>query len=111
MEPGRSACPECGAIFHDGRWSQAAASIDAHARLCPACKRVRDKYPAGVVMIGGDFGACAPERVVRVGVRQPYQVGPRDYRLRTSAASDSDTSFTCTWLTRGRKRSRNRTGS
>jgi len=52
-----AACPDCGAVFHGGRWRWGEAPEGAHARLCPACRRVRDKYPAGVVLIGGEFGA------------------------------------------------------
>lgn len=50
-----AACPECGAVFHGGRWRGGATTPDAHARLCPACKRMRDDLPAGIVLVGGDF--------------------------------------------------------
>lgn len=56
--PEPAACPDCGAVFHHGRWRTGAAPPDAHAHLCPACRRVRERLPAGVVHIGGDFGAA-----------------------------------------------------
>jgi NMD protein affecting ribosome stability and mRNA decay len=52
---GPTACPECGAVFHAGRWSWAAKPAGAHESLCPACRRVRDRYPAGYVTLAGKF--------------------------------------------------------
>lgn len=49
-------CPDCGAVFHDGRWQWAATRpIDAHEQSCQACHRIRDKYPAGIVTLSGSF--------------------------------------------------------
>lgn len=61
-----SACPECGAIFHEGRWRWGTAPANAHAHLCPACRRVRDKFPAGVVLIGGDFDTAEKDEYLRI---------------------------------------------
>ena len=51
-----SVCPECGAVFVDGRWRWS-ASPPSHAdrELCQACHRIRDKYPAGIVTLSGGF--------------------------------------------------------
>jgi len=48
-------CPDCRAVFHAGRWQWLAAAADAHDELCPACRRVRDEFPAGVVTLEGSF--------------------------------------------------------
>ena len=48
-------CPDCGALFHAGRWQWGERSATATEVLCPACHRVRDRFPAGFVSIGGDF--------------------------------------------------------
>jgi hypothetical protein len=50
-----TACPECDAVFREGRWSWASAPTDAARQLCPACRRIRDDYPAGYVIAKGDF--------------------------------------------------------
>jgi hypothetical protein len=50
-------CPECGAVFHKGRWTWAARPADAREHRCPACSRIRDKYPAGSITISGPFAA------------------------------------------------------
>jgi NMD protein affecting ribosome stability and mRNA decay len=48
-------CTECGAVFHKGRWTWSAKPADADEIICPACLRIRDKYPKGLVTIKGGF--------------------------------------------------------
>jgi NMD protein affecting ribosome stability and mRNA decay len=48
-------CPDCDAVFHDGRWEWADAPQGAHEAHCPACRRTRDKLPAGSVTLAGAF--------------------------------------------------------
>lgn len=52
-EPAR--CPDCGAVFHGGRWQWKDAPAGAHEVVCPACMRIRDKFPAGFLALSGDF--------------------------------------------------------
>jgi len=52
-----SACPQCGASYREGRWTWQSAPAGSHKRLCPACERIRDRYPAGVLHVGGAFAA------------------------------------------------------
>ena len=49
-------CPGCGAVYHQGHWQwQASRPADAQEVNCPACQRIADKVPAGLVEISGDF--------------------------------------------------------
>lgn len=48
-------CPDCGAVFHKGRWSWGEAPADAARERCQACHRVADDYPAGYVTLRGAF--------------------------------------------------------
>ncbi len=50
-----SVCPDCGAVFHAGRWQWGARPSGAAEVVCAACHRVRDHFPAGFVHIGGQF--------------------------------------------------------
>lgn len=50
-----AACPDCGAVFHQGRWQWSPPPAEAVAHLCPACRRTREKIPAGVVTLEGEF--------------------------------------------------------
>lgn len=52
-EPTR--CPECGVVFHGGRWQWAEAPEGAHESLCPACRRARESLPAGYLTLSGPF--------------------------------------------------------
>lgn len=58
--PEPSVCPDCGAIFHAGRWQWGERQPDAsetNELRCPACQRIKDDFPAGFVHVGGPFFA------------------------------------------------------
>jgi NMD protein affecting ribosome stability and mRNA decay len=49
-------CPECNAVFSNGRWQwMESRPRPSRQELCPACHRIRDHYPAGVVTLAGAF--------------------------------------------------------
>jgi hypothetical protein len=52
-EPTR--CPDCGAVYRRGRWGWGRAPEGAHQARCPACRRIRDRFPAGYVTLSGPF--------------------------------------------------------
>ena len=52
-EPTR--CGTCGASFRHGRWQWGSTPQAGHIALCPACKRIRDKLPAGEITLEGAF--------------------------------------------------------
>lgn len=52
---GHVACPECKAVFAKGRWQWGTPDASARDELCPACRRIRDRLPAGFVRIDGPF--------------------------------------------------------
>jgi NMD protein affecting ribosome stability and mRNA decay len=53
--PTPTVCPECGAVFADGRWQWLPRPDSAHREMCPACHRVHDRFPAGYVKLDGEF--------------------------------------------------------
>ncbi len=53
--PEPTACPQCGALFHQGHWQWGTAPNDAHKESCPACHRMNDHCPAGFVTLEGEF--------------------------------------------------------
>lgn len=54
VEP--TVCPECGAVYHAGRWQWTQPHpVDANRVSCQACHRIRDKYPAGRLTLHGGF--------------------------------------------------------
>jgi NMD protein affecting ribosome stability and mRNA decay len=53
--PEPTVCPTCQAVFAGGRWTWDRIPHDAHEQQCPACQRIRDEFPAGYVMVKGEF--------------------------------------------------------
>ncbi len=53
--PEPTLCPQCGAVYHKGRWQWTPAPEGANEELCQACHRTNDDYPAGIVTLGGGF--------------------------------------------------------
>ena len=53
--PEPTLCPECGAVFSGGRWTWQDSPEQANSALCPACRRISDRYPAGYVELKGPF--------------------------------------------------------
>lgn len=56
-------CPQCGAVFSNGRWRWTDASGAVEA-LCPACHRTNDRYPAGEIILSGSFVATHGDEVL-----------------------------------------------
>jgi len=48
-------CTGCHAVFHEGRWTWEKAPAGADQQVCPACRRIEDDYPAGVLTLSGRF--------------------------------------------------------
>jgi NMD protein affecting ribosome stability and mRNA decay len=52
---GHAACPDCGAVFANGRWQWGTRHASATDERCPACRRIKEHLPAGFVKIDGPF--------------------------------------------------------
>ena len=50
-----SYCPQCNAVYQNGRWQWLARPAAANPELCQACHRSNDHYPAGIVTLAGGF--------------------------------------------------------
>ncbi len=48
-------CPDCHASFVGGRWRWDAAPPGSAQHRCPACRRIHDQFPAGLVTLGGPW--------------------------------------------------------
>lgn len=64
--PEPTVCPGCGAAYRRGRWQWADQDRGGAQHLCPACRRIRDHQPAGVVTLGGPFLAEHGEEIVNL---------------------------------------------
>lgn len=56
----------CGAVFRNKRWVQEAsdsARPEGQSLLCPACHRISDQNPAGIISLRGDYYASHAEEI------------------------------------------------
>ena len=80
-------CTDCGAVLHRGRWAWSATPQDAQRILCPACRRIRDKLPAGTLTLEGDFIDAHRDEVTRL-VRNEEKLENADHPLHRIMAID-----------------------
>lgn len=50
---GPGCCPGCGAVYLRGRWSWRGRPYGARSIECPACERIRERTPAGILTLDG----------------------------------------------------------
>jgi hypothetical protein len=64
--PDVTVCGDCEAVFRGGRWrwAQVAHPSGTRREICPACRRIRDRYPAGEVTIRGEFARAHRDEVL-----------------------------------------------
>lgn len=85
-------CPDCGAVFRSGRWQWLPKPEHAHQATCPACHRVRDRFPAGYVTVAGEFFAkheqeiCNRYITVKRGKKRGIRCSASSRSRRTSKA-------------------------
>jgi len=48
-------CPDCNAVYENGRWHWGETPTGAAETTCQACQRIQDQYPAGELTLRGDF--------------------------------------------------------
>jgi NMD protein affecting ribosome stability and mRNA decay len=61
--PDPTVCVACRAMYREGRWIWGAPPVDAHRTVCPACRRIQDDYPAGLVLVEGEFASAHPQEI------------------------------------------------
>lgn len=65
-----TACPQCGVVYHDGRWQWVARAEGGGEELCPACRRINDRFPAGIVTLHGNFAMEHTAEMIRLARHQ-----------------------------------------
>jgi len=61
-----SVCPQCGLIYHKGRWQRAVRLQNANEHVCPACHRDNDRNPAGYLTLAGPYLRAHGEELRRL---------------------------------------------
>lgn len=103
--PEPTKCPDCGAIFHGGRWTWGDAPEGAQAHRCPACSRIHDRVPAGILVMGGDFLEAHRDEIMNLVRNQELKEKGEHPLERIMAVDDGDggdtvVTFTGVHLTR-----------
>ncbi len=59
---GNSICDKCHAVYHNKRWyldeemySEKSAQKKINRVLCPACRKMKDRFPGGILKLKGEF--------------------------------------------------------
>jgi hypothetical protein len=61
---GSARCTECGAAYVNGHWRwQGSMPPAAGTTMCPACRRIKDRYPAGELTVSGSFAAAHAKEI------------------------------------------------
>ena len=67
-------CGDCKSVYHGQRWhpkEQVAATVKPNGRavsytLCPACLKIRDRMPGGIVHMSGGFLSLHREEILNL---------------------------------------------
>jgi NMD protein affecting ribosome stability and mRNA decay len=63
--PEGARCKGCGIVYHNKRWQMEATGEEPSCEvLCPACQRMEDGNPAGVVTLSGAYLAAHGEEIL-----------------------------------------------
>ena len=82
-------CPQCAAVFHQGRWHWAPKPAESHEELCSACHRIQDKQPAGVVTLTGPFAREHRKEIIELA-RHQEQAEKNDHPMNRIMAIEED---------------------
>ena len=83
-------CPDCGAVFHQGRWRWGSAPEGSHSHRCPACARLHDRMPAGVLTLQGEFFDAHRTEIMHLIQHQEATEKPEHPLERIMAIDDTE---------------------
>jgi NMD protein affecting ribosome stability and mRNA decay len=69
--PDGMVCPDCEAVYQGGHWlwpreDETSDTTGNDRYLCPACRRIQDNFPAGVVFLEGEYLTRRREEIVNL---------------------------------------------
>jgi hypothetical protein len=104
---GPASCPDCGVVYIDGRWQWSSERpADTREETCPACRRIRDHVPAGILKLRGDYFIAHREEIMRLVANKVDRQNAQHPMKRIMHVDDSNPRetvvlFTDTHLPRG----------
>ena len=76
-----SVCGTCGLSYRRGRWVRGRGATQAKRVTCPACQRIADRYPAGIVKLSGAYLRAHREEIEHL-IRHVEQREQRSHPLK-----------------------------
>ena len=65
--PEPTVCPVCKATYKGGRWTWEKIEEDGYNEaVCPACRRIQDKYPGGILRVEGSYFAERKDEIMNL---------------------------------------------
>ena len=80
-------CRRCGAIYRNARWQWGEKPADAHEEPCPACRRIEEELPAGIVTVHGPLTPTRKDEIIGLA-RHQEQAENREHPLNRIIAID-----------------------
>ena len=62
--PDGTMCSDCRAVYRRGRWQLGSEGSPVHQVRCPACRRIVEHLPAGILTLHGDFAHRHKDRML-----------------------------------------------
>jgi hypothetical protein len=93
--PEPTSCPDCHAVFHKGRWQWSQVPENANQHRCPACSRIQDNVPAGILTLSGDFFMANKEEIMNL-VHNTEKNEKSEHPLERIMNVEEQTDKTCT---------------
>jgi hypothetical protein len=59
-------CTTCGVAYSKGRWVWKYEGEPSKKITCPACRRIKDRHPAGYIELSGDFFKENQEEIINL---------------------------------------------
>lgn len=82
-------CPQCRAVYRGGRWQWLGRPEAGREELCPACRRINDKFPAGTLLLRGGFARAHRQEILRLA-RHQEETERREHPLNRIMAIEDD---------------------
>ncbi len=64
--PEPTVCTLCGAHYKNGRWTWEPIPSGYYETVCPACLRIAENYPAGIISLSGPFFSEHSEEILNM---------------------------------------------
>ena len=66
-------CTECGVVYRHGRWKWGPPAEGDAKTVCPACRRIADRLPAGELTLAGTYAVEHRDELLRLVRNQAEQ--------------------------------------